>query len=71
MKKKQDQDAQGVSELLKKLQASFAAPEKSTPSKKKKNADDVDDLKFQEKLSAMLSKITDPTVKKGKKKQVH
>ena len=39
MKKKQDQDAQGVSELFKKLQASFAAPEKSTPSKKKKNAD--------------------------------
>ncbi len=64
--KKNTHDEQEVSNLLKQLQKSFAEPEKP----KKKKADDVDDQKFQEKLAAMLGKLTQPTPKKSNSRKM-
>lgn len=68
MKKKSD--AQSVSDLLKKLQASYLGG-KDTEKKKSEKAD-ADDEKFREKLAAMLGKATassEPTEKKTAKKK--
>ena len=57
MKKSDSQDSQKVSDLLKKLQASYLGKEEK-PAKKKKDQTDEDDRKFREKLAAMLGKAT-------------
>ena len=57
MKKSDSQDSQKVSDLLKKLQASYLGKEEK-PVKKKKAQSDEDDRKFREKLAAMLGKAT-------------
>ena len=53
---KKNSESQGVSDLLKKLQASYLGGKK--PEKEKKEKDDIDDEKFRAKLAAMLGKAT-------------
>ncbi len=62
--KQKDSDQQGVADLLKKLQETFLSPDKK--SKRKKDGEDLDDRKFQEKLAAMIGRMTSP--KPAKKK---
>ena len=63
MKKKSD--SQSVSDLLKKLQASYLGGKE--PEKKKKEKADIDDEKFREKLAAMLGKATASSEQNEKK----
>ena len=55
--KQKDSDQQGVADLLKKLQETFLSPDKKS---KKKKDEDPDDRKFQEKLAAMIGRMTSP-----------
>ena len=66
MVKKQKQDSQKASELLRKLQEAVLS------SQKKEDASedlDSDELAFQQKIAGMLSRVTPQTEATGKKKK--
>ena len=60
MKKSDSQDSQKVSDLLKKLQASYLGKEEKLVKKKKAQSDE-DDRKFREKLAAMCVDTREPS----------
>ena len=61
---KQNKDQQKVSDLLKRLQASYLGDKNS---KKKEKESDTSDREFQKKLTAMLGKVSEDSSKKSQK----